>query len=150
MVDFLPPEPFLGHMSGIHVKPAFFKISWPNRSGVLRKPAYIEAFRHPQNFFSNSSHVVVRPRLNRIAPIPSRGGTPIAARTGDRVTEPAWQADPVEAATPGSIARISAPTLPAKVDVERVRQSLRRMAVERHLFAENPSEPVPESVAHGP
>ena len=39
----------------------------------------------------------------------------MAARTGERVTEPAWQADPVDAATPGSIARTSAPTLPTKL-----------------------------------
>src|SRR3990172_1894195 len=70
--------------------------------------------RYPRTS-SSSSQVVVRPKLNRTAPIPSSGGTPIAARMGERVTEPAWQADPVEAATPGSVARISAPTRPTKL-----------------------------------
>ena len=59
---------------------------------------------------SSSSEVVVLPRLNRTVPIPSRWGTPMAARTGESSTEPAWHADPVVAATPASRARTSAPT----------------------------------------
>jgi len=51
---------------------------------------------------SNSCMVVVRPKLNRIAPIPTSGEIPIAFRTGDISTEPEWQAAPVEAATPSS------------------------------------------------
>lgn len=59
-----------------------------------------------------SSAVVARPRLNRMAPTPISGDTFIAFSTGE--SRPAWQAEPVEAATPFSPARISAPTRPTK------------------------------------
>jgi len=64
---------------------------------------------------SISSSVVVRPKLNRIAPMPISGGTRIAFRTGESVTAPEWQAEPVEAATPPKPCKISAPTLPGKL-----------------------------------
>ena len=64
---------------------------------------------------SISSRVVVRPRLKRIAPIPIWGGTFIAFNTGDNSTEPEWQAEPVEAATFSTRARISDPALPIKL-----------------------------------
>lgn len=67
---------------------------------------------------SSSSQVVVRPRLKRTAPIPSRGGVPMAARTGESSTEPAWQAEPVDAATPVRAASTSAPTRPTKLTLE--------------------------------
>ena len=46
--------------------------------------------------------------------MPISGATPMARRTGDSVTEPAWQAEPVEAATSPSEARISDPARPWK------------------------------------
>jgi len=61
---------------------------------------------------SISPSVVVRPRLNRMAPMPTSGVTPIAASTGESSTRPAWQAEPVDAATPSRRSRISAPTRP--------------------------------------
>ena len=61
---------------------------------------------------STSCCVVWRPRLNRIAPMPTSGATSIACSTDDSVTRPLWQADPVEAATSGIAERISAPTRP--------------------------------------
>jgi hypothetical protein len=42
--------------------------------------------------------VVVRPKLNLIAPMPICGGTRIAFRTGDSSTTPEWQAEAVDAA----------------------------------------------------
>lgn len=63
---------------------------------------------------SISSCVVVRPKLNLIAPMPLCGGTRIACRTGDSSTAPEWHAEPVDAATSFSACRISAPILPGK------------------------------------
>jgi hypothetical protein len=42
--------------------------------------------------------------------MPISGRIPIAVSTGDNSTRPEWQAEPVEAATPSSRARMSAPT----------------------------------------
>src|SRR3569623_53574 len=53
---------------------------------------------------SISSSVVNRPTLRRTAPLPTSGGTRIAHSTGDWVIDPSWQALPVEAATPGTLA----------------------------------------------
>src|SRR5262249_13717700 len=64
---------------------------------------------------SISSRVVVRPRLKRIAPIPTSGGTFIAFKTGDSSTDPEWQAEPVEAATPCNPPRIVEPIFPTKL-----------------------------------
>jgi hypothetical protein len=64
---------------------------------------------------SISSRVVVRPRLKRMAPIPISGGTFIAFNTGESSTDPAWQAEPVEAATPSKPLRIVEPIFPAKL-----------------------------------
>lgn len=50
--------------------------------------------------------------------MPSCGGTPMAARTAESSTEPAWQAEPVDAATPGRRASTSAPTRPTKFTLE--------------------------------
>ena len=61
---------------------------------------------------SISSRVVVRPRLKRMAPIPISGGTFIAFNTGESSTDPEWQAEPVEAATPSKPLRIVAPICP--------------------------------------
>ena len=64
---------------------------------------------------SISSRVVARPRLKRIAPIPISGGTFIAFNTGESSTEPEWQAEPVEAATPSRLLRIAEPIFPTKL-----------------------------------
>src|SRR5215207_6505487 len=61
---------------------------------------------------SISSAVVCLPRLKRIAPIPIRSGTRIAARTGESSICPEWHAEPVDAATLRNWPNISAPILP--------------------------------------
>src|SRR5437588_783593 len=54
---------------------------------------------------STSSEVVNRPTVRRRDPRPTSGGTRMAQRTGDCVTCPSWQAEPVEAASSGTRAR---------------------------------------------
>ena len=63
----------------------------------------------------DASTVEVRPRLKRTALSPISSLAPIAFRTGLMSADPAWQADPVEAATLGSFAKISPPTRPRKL-----------------------------------
>ena len=64
---------------------------------------------------SISPRVVVRPRLNRTAPIPISGDILIAFNTGESSTTPEWQAEPVEAATPSKPLRIVEPIFPTKL-----------------------------------
>src|SRR5579864_1785589 len=45
---------------------------------------------------SISSSAELRPRLKRIAPMPTSGAMPIAFRTGESVISPEWHAEPVE------------------------------------------------------
>ena len=73
---------------------------------------------------SISSRVVVRPRLKRIAPIPTSGGTFIAFNTGDNSTEPEWQAEPMDAATFLKRPRISDPALPMKLTLPTASETL--------------------------
>jgi hypothetical protein len=61
---------------------------------------------------SISSDVVSVPKLKRMAPMPIRSGTLIAARTGESSLRPEWHAAPVDAATPLICASMSAPILP--------------------------------------
>src|SRR6266511_6370125 len=64
------------------------------------------AIRNRSATSRTSASVVQRPRLRRIAPMPISGITPIARSTGESSTLPAWQAEPVDAATPSIPARI--------------------------------------------
>jgi hypothetical protein len=61
---------------------------------------------------SISSDVVSVPKLKRMAPMPIRSGTLIAARTGESSIRPEWHAEPVDAATPLICTSMSAPILP--------------------------------------
>jgi len=70
-------------------------------------------FRHSTTA-SISSSVVPRPRLKRIAPMPTSSATPIASSAGDSSTRPAWHAEPVEAATPSNRSSTSTPTCSMK------------------------------------
>src|SRR5438876_5498114 len=57
---------------------------------------------------SISSSVVKRPTLSRTAPRPRFADTPMHFRTGDNVTCPSWQAEPVDAAISGAFCNNSA------------------------------------------
>ena len=96
---------------------------------------------------SISSCVVPRPRLKRIAPWPTSGAICMACNTGDSSTRPAWHAEPAEAATPSSRARISVADLSDERDVEGVRQAQLGMPVENHAVAESGPQSLPEAVA---
>ncbi len=50
-----------------------------------------------------------------MAPIPISGGTFMAFNTGESSTDPEWQAEPVEAATPCKPLRIVEPIFPTKL-----------------------------------
>jgi len=63
------------------------------------KPVEASAAASRSTTAPSSSTLVSRPRLKRIAPMPTSGATPIAASTGESSTRPAWQAEPVDAAT---------------------------------------------------
>jgi len=60
---------------------------------------YDREVRRSSRTVSSSSQVVDLPRLNLTAPMPSSFGTPMALRTGERLIEPAWHAEPVDTAT---------------------------------------------------
>ena len=60
----------------------------PDRGGSIR-PAHASARAICVTAASISSRVVPRPRLNLTAPMPTSGGTPMAAKTGESVTWPA-------------------------------------------------------------
>ena len=87
-----------------------------DRSGSLPRNHGDLAIRYKrETTCSISSRVVVRPRLKRMAPIPISGGTFIAFNTGESSTDPEWQAEPVEAATPSTPPRIVEPIFPTKL-----------------------------------
>ena len=55
--------------------------------------------QRPSCSLDGFSSDVCRPRVSLTEPMASSAGTPIAVTTADAVVCPAWQADPVDAAT---------------------------------------------------
>ena len=87
-----------------------------------------------------------RPTLNRTAPRPICGSTPIACKTGESVTWPSWHAEPVEAAISGMAAKISLPTWPTKLTLSVFGQPLAEVAIEDDSVAERLVQSLPQSI----
>src|SRR6266851_10526346 len=93
-----------------------FEVDVARRAAVLtREMTILGTSYRRETTCSISSRVVVRPRLKRMAPMPISGGTFIAFKTGESSTDPEWQAEPVEAATPSKPLRIVEPIFPTKL-----------------------------------
>ena len=75
---------------------------------ALRSYRVATSFSHAERKRSASSFVEFQPKLTRMAPSASAGGTPMASRTCERRTLPEEQAEPDETATPSRSNRISA------------------------------------------
>src|SRR5882724_1421023 len=104
------------HLSLSPTQQAGLHQAWPEDPPYFtRGMTMVGTSQRRETTCSISSHVVVRPRLKRMAPIPISGGTFIAFNTGESSTEPEWQAEPVEAATPSRPLKIVEPIFPTKL-----------------------------------
>src|SRR5215813_4718742 len=101
-----PRSEFLGHESVLLPRSS----KWKDRTSDWhdRKGARLEISQARDDLFNLFARRV-RPRLKRMAPIPISSGTCIAFNTGESSTDPEWQAEPVEAATPFNPLKIVEP-----------------------------------------
>lgn len=93
-----------------------------------------------------SASVVPRPSVRRTVPRASREGTFIATTTAGASSWPAWQAEPVDAATGGGGFEERRAGDAREADAEGVGQALRRLAVQREA-GDSVAQLLPEPVA---
>ena len=79
--------------------------------------------------------------------MPTSGATPIASSTGDNLISPAWQAEPVEAATSGMTREDVRADAADKRHVERVGQAPLGMAIEDDAIAEGLAAGAPRTAS---
>ena len=100
---------------------------------------------------SISSGVVMRPRLRRTAPMPTCGVDAHGGQDRARARpNPAWQAEPVEAATSPSAARTSAPSRPTNETLSVFGRRSSGWPLSTTPLAEAGLQPIPEPVAQAP